>query len=430
MNQKNHPTMNRIKHKSRLLLHYFFLFLIASNFLFGQKIFETFDLERKHRYTGTTHYEFDINTAKPLRLVIDHIQGDIFINGTNSMSITIEEKITIRSRSRNTAEEKFEQYRAGIVHHRNRNTVEVTGAGQWPSRMNYSYHLSVPSNISILAHTSGGDIDVSIITGEMDLKTSGGDIDLEYLEGKLTGNTSGGDIRLDHGIGNIYLSTSGGDVDINDVEGKLNLHTSGGNIEIKNSRGNVNSTTSGGNIYLRSISGNRIEGRTSGGNIHANEITGKLVIVTSGGDLTMEDIRGSVRGNTSGGDIDIDNVTGNVDVTTSGGSIHGERIQSGIFAKTSAGNIYIEKSRLRMGEDYSIDLKTSSGDIYLSVPDGISATIDALIQNGENHYAIDSEFPLTIIKKHNDVEAYGTIGDGEHSIKLRNAYGHITIERN
>jgi len=422
--------MNKKNTFHTIILGFVFLSLFVPNNLWGQKIFETFSHDRKHRYTGKTTYEFDIDPSRPMELIIEKVQGDIYIQGTNSMTVHIEEKINIKSSSRKKAEQRFEGFRATVAHHAEENTVSITGTNEWPSRISYSYDISIPTTVSIMAYTSGGDIELSLITGEVDIRTSGGDIDIEHVEGKLTGKTSGGDIDLRHGIGNVYLATSGGDIDIQNLEGKLNVHTSGGDIDVNDTHGNVKVSTSGGDIHFTSISGNEIDGRTSGGNIHADEITGDLVIITSGGDLIAEDVRGIIRGNTSGGDIDLDNVTGNISVTTSGGDIRAERIHSGISASTTSGDLHIEKTRVGPDEIQNIDLNTSFGDIYLSIPEDISASIDALVKKGEDQKAIDCEFPLTIVNKHNDVEAFGIFGDGKHTIKLRNSYGHIIIERN
>lgn len=416
--------------KQKVIVSTIFTALIALNILPGQKIFETFDHDRKHKYTLTTTYEFDIDTAKPFDFVIENVQGDIYIQGTNSMTVQIEEKVSVKSRSMKKAEEIFKEYKADVTHHSEDNTVEVKGKGNWVPRMSYTYEVSVPTAVSIKAYTSGGDIELSLLTGEMDIKTSGGDIELKHIEGKLTGKTSGGDIELNHCIGNVYLTTSGGDIEVENIEGKLNLHTSGGDIEVSDGQGNVDVSTSGGDIAFTSISGEKVNGRTSGGNVEANDIYGDLVMITSGGDLIAEDIRGTVRGNTSGGNISLDNISGYIQITTNAGSIHCERIQSGVSATTSSGDISIEKTRIGPDVDQSINLNASYGDIYLSLPEDISATIDAIVKQSGSQYAIDTEFPLSVTVESGDVEACGTLGDGKHSIKLRNSYGQIMIERN
>ncbi len=422
--------MNLTMNKQKIMLNTVSFILIVFNILPAQKIFETFDHDRKHKYSLNTTYEFDINAAKPVYLVMENVQGDIYIQGTNSMTVQIEEKVSIKSRSMKKAESIFKEYRARVDHHSDDNAVKVIGKGNWIPRMTYSYIVNVPTNVSIIAYTSGGDIELSLLTGEMDIQTSGGDIELKHIEGKLTGKTSGGDIELSHNIGNVYLATSGGDIEVKNAEGKLNLHTSGGDIEVSDTRGNVDVSTSGGDISLDNISGEKIDGRTSGGSIEANDITGDLVMITSGGDLIAEDIRGTIRGNTSGGDINLDNVSGYIQATTSAGTIHCERIQSGISATTSSGDISIEKTRSGPDEDQSINLNTSYGDIYLSLPEDISATIDALVKQSNSQYAIGTEFPLSVTVESGDVEAYGKLKEGKHSIKLRNSHGQITIERN
>jgi DUF4097 and DUF4098 domain-containing protein YvlB len=71
----------------------------------------------------------------------------------------------------------------------------------------------------VLGRTSGGDVEVSAITGEADISTSGGNLELNGVWGPMTGKTSGGDIRarVDKGgklPGPIRLTTSGGEIEL------------------------------------------------------------------------------------------------------------------------------------------------------------------------------------------------------------------------
>lgn len=156
----------------------------------------------------------------------------------------------------------------------------------WNNALSISFHIYAPGNVSTKLNTSGGNIQLSGLSGNEDFKTSGGNLELNELSGKITGKTSGG---------NIYLKNC------NDA---IDLSTSGGNIMGKNSSGQIHLSTSGGSIQLKNLDG-KIDASTSGGNIEGETIGGELVAHTSGGNVSLQKLSCSVKTSTSGGNIDV-----------------------------------------------------------------------------------------------------------------------------
>jgi hypothetical protein len=92
-------------------------------------------------------------------------------------------------------------------------------------------HVNGPVQIK----TSGGEIKCSEIVGELNSHTSGGDVELNNIDGKITTETSGGSIRITMTGDNkgIYAHSSGGDIDISlkeSVKAMLEASTSGGRV--------------------------------------------------------------------------------------------------------------------------------------------------------------------------------------------------------
>jgi hypothetical protein len=163
-----------------------------------------------------------------------------------------------------------------------------------------------------------------------DVSTSGGDIKIRDLEGNVICHTSGGNIKINQVIGDLSANTSGGDIIINELTGQVDIKTSGGNLKLLSIDGEIRGETSGGNIELELKGENKgVSLRTSGGNIHAyifENTKADLDCSTSGGSIDLntpnnfsfsgkiedEEIRGSVNGGgkeirlkTSGGNIKI-----------------------------------------------------------------------------------------------------------------------------
>ena len=148
--------------------------------------------------------------------------------------------------------------------------------------------ISVPRRFNVDVKTSGGDVDLEELAGEVSLMTSGGDIEIENVSGPMA-----------------RIKTSGGDIDVESVECE--------DIEL---------STSGGDISGNGLAGEDITIRTSGGDIEFTSLVGDANVSTSGGDITMSESRGHLKAGTSGGRIEV-GLTGSdgAELRTSGGNI-------------------------------------------------------------------------------------------------------------
>jgi DUF4097 and DUF4098 domain-containing protein YvlB len=156
----------------------------------------------------------------------------------------------------------------------------------WKKSLSFSFKIYVPQKISTQLKTSGGNIDLTGISGDQDFKTSGGNLSLNSVSGNIKGKTSGGNISLKNCKNDLVLSTSGG------------------NILAENSEGNIHLSTSGGNVQLTGLKGN-IDASTSGGNVEGETIEGELSAHTSGGNVSLQKMSCSVKASTSGGNMDV-----------------------------------------------------------------------------------------------------------------------------
>lgn len=171
----------------------------------------------------------------------------------------------------------------------------------WPP-VQVEFIVTVPSKYRARLRTSGGNIEVGDLMGEVDLRTSGGNIILSKIDGPVDVETSGGNITIDEAVRSVKAHTSGGDVHVKKVAGEAHLSTSGGNIHVDAASGSVHADTSGGDVLARFVdtipSDCSLE--TSGGNVKVQvnpTAAFKLDASTSGGEvrvsgLTIEVQRG------------------------------------------------------------------------------------------------------------------------------------------
>ena len=162
----------------------------------------------------------------------------------------------------------------------------------WLNNISLSVEVKLPKNFNTDVSTSGGDITLNNVDGNLLLETSGGDIDCNSFTGNLEVSTSGGDITLSGKDSKIDASTSGGDIML-DYSGKNNgisLSTSGGDILVKlpaDFSAAMNISTSGGDVMCN-LKMNNVE------KLDEQEVIADL---NEGGDLFSA--------STSGGDIDV-----------------------------------------------------------------------------------------------------------------------------
>ncbi len=441
-------------------------FYTAIIFLISLQLYaEKFDYDGM-RYRGETVKEYAISEKGTL--LMKEIHGDIKIIGEARNNILVTERYSINAYSESSAEKIYQEYRAKYILKGNTLIVE----GQEDSKRYHSdFLVQVPANFNLDINASGGDLVAEKISGTVEMHTSGGDIDILEIQGNLNINTSGGDINIRKSGEDINAGTSGGDVVCDGIVGKLYAKTSGGDITVEDLQGDGEIRTSGGDIYISHIKGKRFDGSTSGGDIGADyidadlklntsggdivigktashvrlhtsggdidveEVGGNLDASTSGGDITVEKVKGTCTVNTSGGDIDLGLAMDNVRATTSGGDIYMSNVYGAVFAHTSGGDIELHKELHKSSKDNTIDLGSSGGDIYLSIPDNIKADIFAqiIVYNKWDKNEIRSDFPLDITQEQRGskliITGKGSVNGGGDDITLKTSGGDIKISR-
>jgi DUF4097 and DUF4098 domain-containing protein YvlB len=398
-----------------------------AGFLSGQEI-------RKEGRDFVSTIEKTFNVSSGGRLVMRNVQGDVTVNSWRNNSVQIKEEIRMDVITRDEAEKILE--RSESSYSQNGNTIRID------SRRNRRYeqhrfYISVPQKFNLEINTSGGDITVDNLDGELDLNTSGGDIELSRIKGKIDFKTSGGDLDLRNIDAPMRGRTSGGDIDLADIKGVANVRTSGGSIRLTRAADEVIVSTSGGDIDIEDVAGD-VEATTSGGSIEAIACKGKVRLRTSGGDLRLKDMAGPVSASTSGGDIDGSGFDGELEVRTSGGDIQLRAVRAAIEASTSGGNVEVEIAVTDFTKPHGVNLSTSAGDIEVFLPEKLPAKIIAEIRLGKRgwryeRYDIYSDFPISRQKleegRREIIRGEGEINGGGDEVRLVTSSGNIYIKK-
>ncbi|MBT3180148.1 MAG: DUF4097 family beta strand repeat protein [Candidatus Marinimicrobia bacterium] len=413
------------------MIRFLLLFQLTS-FLYGQKIFEEFEKDRNNKYHYKETYRFDtVPDDGSYTLLLENIEGDIQVS-THSGSGA---EFTITRKIRSTTEKKAKQLVKSstiLVYHLQDDQliqIKTKKKMRYKRDLETEFDLKLPMNINLNLETSGGNIAVIDIRGESILTTSGGDMKLKNMMGRIEARTSGGDIEVSGTEGLIRVHTSGGDIAIENSDGHFNSSTSGGDLYFLHLTGNIDAQTSGGSISLENIEGESINIRTSGGDIAAEDISSNLTAMTSGGEIDLDNIKGHVDVTTSDGDIDARQITGSLNCHTSGGDIDADDIIGTVNASTTNGDIEMELSYDSSIKEYSFNLDTRSGDIFIRVPTGLPVNINAEIFGTSTAQELNSDIPLTISSTENRVTGIGKIQNGTIPLHLRASLGTITIKQ-
>jgi hypothetical protein len=292
--------------------------------------------------------------------------------------------------------------------------IRVTYRPKWGNSSGGTFTLTVPAQCKVNLRTSGGDLD---LTGN--------------LTADAKGSTSGGNISIEQVKGNVSMSTSGGNIKTGDIDGKADLRTSGGNIKLATVNGEATVSTSGGDIRIDKV-GKKLDARTSGGDIEVGDIGGDANLSTAGGDLRIGKVSGSATIRTSGGDIELKGASGSVVAKTSGGDIDLANIDGTVDASTAGGNIVADMTPSGKGGS---KLRSSGGDIRLNIPSTAKVSVNATIRiqrgwGSTKKYEIRSDFKADSQGKNDDeIRARYTLNGGGETIELETVNGYIDIRK-
>lgn len=287
-------------------------------------------------------------------LTIDSDLGDIRVTSGGTM-VTVDVLRKANTSSKEKADDLFRDYRVEFTQAENdvQVTARHTRASSWfhlfGNDLDIQYVVTVPSRYNLKLATSGGDIKVGDLNGDVRCKTSGGDLELGHIGGVIEAKTSGGDLNVAGVRGVATLGTSGGTVKIGDAGASLEVKTSGGSISIDRVGGDLLARTSGGNISIREASG-IIDAETSGGSIEAGmsrQPRGDSQLKTSGGGIVLSLASGvalDLDAHTSGGDVQTDvpvTLLGKQSDSTLNGKVNGGGPK--VVLRSSGGDIHLRK---------------------------------------------------------------------------------------
>lgn len=114
------------------------------------------------------------------------------------------------------------------------------------------FRLQVPVGTRIIAHNTSGDITVSGVKAQVELKSVSGDVHVSDATDRITLESVSGSVRGSQLVGTIRATSVSGDVDLDQIKGDLEIETTSGEIKLRGATSsNVRTETVSGDVEFR-----------------------------------------------------------------------------------------------------------------------------------------------------------------------------------
>ena len=321
----------------------------------------------------------EFTLEEPLSLELDDPRGEIILESHNLNKLIIQTTKIVDAKDSKEAEELAQKIRvdiekAGALVSIKTKYQRTDRGGFWERLFTgkksvegyVSYHIFVPKDIR-----------------EADISVTSGEIRAFYLKGKLNLSATSGDIELAVIEGEILSSATSGNIQARDLRGKISLEGTSSDMQVKN-------------------------------------LEGDLSIDCTSGTVNIEEFKGSLKSSQTSGDLEGRGLKGDISVTTTSGDVSIEQTEGGLDLNSTSGNI---EAKTLLSDSKNYYLKTTSGEVYLSISKGAQADLKLETTSGE----ISLNLPM-VLKTASRYSLSGKLGSGGAKIEIETVSGDINIE--
>ena len=305
------------------------------------------------------------------------------------------------------------------------------------SELNYK---QTPEGLEISSEYQGdrgsysSDLDLEIMVPSrynIEIDSSGGDLNITNVDGNISGKTMGGELTLAELKGNLKLTTMGGDISLKDSVVDGEVKTMGGDVTLQDVSGTVEGSTMGGNVVYNNVKKNA-----------ASSVKKEVKVNSMGGEIKVDEAPYGADVKTMGGDIEVHSASEYVKAETMGGNINIDAVDGWIRAKTMGGDVIANMVGSASKDKRDVDITSYGGDITLTVPEGLPMNFDielAYTKNREGDYKIISDFAMDQKESsgwddHDGtprryINGTGSVNGGSNTIKIRTINGDVRIKK-
>ena len=168
-----------------------------------------------------THQNYAVDGAGTLTVDADFGSVRVESGPNDEVDVEVEKRRT--GISEDSARDAFDEVSVDVSRQENDVDIRIDrDRNTWNDRVSVDIRVKVPESYSLDLKTSGGDIDVGDLRGDVLARTSGGDINVgNVTDAVIRVHTSGGDVNVKGGARETKVSTSGGDIEILNARGAV-----------------------------------------------------------------------------------------------------------------------------------------------------------------------------------------------------------------
>jgi len=326
--------------------------------------------------------------AKPNEVIsISTVRGDISVHPGNDSQLHVSVHKTASASDRNEARRAADKVQVQVTPTSNGYQIQPQTSGDESAGVRVDLDVQLPSQATINAQTSRGDISIAQMTGPVTINSKSGDLNIHDISGDVDANLAHGDARINNIKGNVRLTGHGSEINLSDVTGDATMEGDFyGPIRASNVSKTTRYTSSRTNLTLAHLSGQ---------------------LEMDSGDLSISNVPGGIQLSTANKDITLENVAGRIDLTDKRGDIQ----------VTLA---HPPHDDLRIADE--------SGNIDITLPAQSNFEISAVSRNGN----IENDFASSSLKSSNTGDTtvlQGTYGARGPRMTLSTTYGTISIHK-
>lgn len=228
-----------------------------------------------------------------------------------------------------------------------------------------------------------------------------GDLTAAGLGAGLTASVPHGEVHLStiNGLVQVHLSSGGKDFSAHQLEGDLIADGNCGDLTLSDIKGRVSTS---GQIF---------------GDVQIENVAGPVSVHTSVTDVQIASLPGELTFNSD--DLRVSQSKGLVHVVTHSKDIDLNQVYGDSYAENRNGRISVEPAG-----PYSVEAKSSKGDVEITLPPDASATVIGHTHNGD----VVTDYAL-VISGDEDKTVTGKIGSGQSRIDLSASNGDLRIKK-
>ena len=335
---------------------------------------------------GRPQHDLDqqvLNSQVPANATVEiqNPRGDVSVTAGDAATMQVEAHEVAYADTDNEAKSIFDAEAAHVTV--SGNSVLVKSAGHSSGRVNLTVVL--PRTAQVTVNAGRGDVTAAGLGAGANISAGHGDIHISTIQGSVQVHfsTDKGDFSAHVVNGDITADGRCNDLTLSEIKGKIQVN---GDIF--------------GEAHMENVSG-PVHLHTSVTNLEFGALPGDMTL--NDDDLRVTEAKGAVRVTTHSKNIDLTQIYGDTYVDDRDGNI----------AIAPAGPFGIEARNTR-----------GKGDIEITLPPNMSATVDGHTQNGD----IVSDFPLSITGDESK-SVTGRIGGGAAKILLNTDVGDVRIRR-